>query len=540
MARLEFHGVRFDDDFASASAADGRGLRFTRLERALLSRLAAHPRRLFTREDLFAAMGSRGSDRNVDYVVNRLRAKLGDTAQDRRFIATQYGEGYVWVAEPGEAVEAPGLLVLGPVRGLNDHLLKSLLQPLRDRLHARIGQARGVRLEPDWAADPAAGVHFSLEAAFHRASGRTHAALVLRREPSRETVASFRESFVGDPAPGVIEALAGSVTDAVWKTLALGPRTAPAPTDQPLLMRMQSAAALLDPPGASWLANAEQLARLRAEQPDDPTLAIMWAMQVFARSMMTTQAPGALTRASVSAVEDEIEALVLPHLGAIRDDPVLALAAAKLLLLLNRGHEDLAEALANRAFASSAAFAAAFPMLGQVQAYRGEIAEGCRLYDEGLQLCEPGSPFEVYILVIKAMALIAADDRPAVEATYQRLLEIHPIIRENLGILFLPPGDEGLARTLAPLADKLDLAQARATIAYLHYRVADLFRQPVHSANLMRGPLTHLVRRLGPGVATDEIWRELPHELRYLRATGPRAKRALNAGAEAPEASSAP
>lgn len=540
MARLGFHGVMFDDGFATATAADGTRLRFTRHERALLGRLAAHPRRLFTREALFAAMGARGTDRNVDYVINRLRGKLGDTAQDRRFIATQYGEGYVWVAEAGEAVETPGLLVLGPVRGLNDHLLNALLQPLRDRLHARIGQARGVRLEPDWAADPAAGVHFSVEVTFHRDSGRTHAAFVLRREPSRESVAAFRESFVGDPPQGVVEALAGSVTDAVWKTLALGPGAAPAPTDQPLLLRMQNASALLDPPGASWLANAEQLARLRQEQPDDPTIAIMWAMQVFARSMLTTQDPGALNRAAISAMEDEIEALVLPHLAVVRDDPLLALAAAKLLLLLNRGHEDLAEALANRAFTSSAAFAAAFPMLGQVQAYRGELAEGCRLYDEGLKLCEPGSPFEVYILVIKAMALIALDHRAAVEATFERLLAIHPEIRETLGVLFLPPGDEGLARTLAPFADKIDLARARATIAYLHYRVADLFRQPAHSANLMRGPLTHLVRRLGPGVATDEIWRELPHELRYLRATGPGARRAIKAGATAPEASSAP
>ena len=539
MARLGFHGWVFDEDFASATAPDGTGLRFTRLERALLSRLAAHPRRLFTREDLFAAMGARGSDRNVDYVINRLRGKLGDTAQDRRFIATQYGEGYVWVAAPSEAAEPPGLLVLGPVRGLDDHLLKGVLQPLRERLHAGIGQARGVRLEPDWAADPAAGVHFSVEVTFHRASGRTHAAFVLRREPSRETVASFRESFVGTPTPEAVEALAASLTNTVWKTLALGPPTAAAPTDPPLLLRMENASALLDPPGVSWLANAEQLARRRQEEPDDPTIAVMWAMQVFARSMMTPLRSAPLTRASVTAVEDEIDALVLPHLAAVRDDPVLALAAAKLLLMANRGHEDLAEALANRAFASSAAFAAAFPMLGQIQANRGELVEACRLYDEGLQLCEPGSTYEVYILVIKAMALIALDDRAAVEAVFARLMEIAPAAREGFGLLFLPPDDEGLARTLAPLADAADLARARATIAYLHYRVADLFRQPAHAANLMRGPLTHLVRRLGPSVATDEIWRELPRELRYLRATGP-AHRAAKAGGDAPEAPAAP
>ena len=76
MTRVAFGEWVFDEGFVGASRADGAAVRFTRQERALLGQLAAHPRRLFKREDLYVATGSRGSDRNVDFAVNRLRAKL--------------------------------------------------------------------------------------------------------------------------------------------------------------------------------------------------------------------------------------------------------------------------------------------------------------------------------------------------------------------------------------------------------------------------------------------------------------------------------
>jgi hypothetical protein len=220
-----------------------------------------------------------------------------------------------------------------------------------------------------------------------------------------------------------------------------------------------------------------------------------------------------------AAVEDQIEALVLEHLPAVRDDAVMALAAAKLLLLINRGHDGLAESLATRALAGSTAFASALPMLGQVHAYRGDLEEARRLYDEGFQLCEPGSTFEIYILVLKAMTHLAQNDHTAAGALLERIVALQPGYLQLFGVLFIPPGDDGLARQLAPLADRADIDQARRMIAYLHYRVADLFQTPAHSANIMRGPLTHLVRRFGPTVASDEIWSELPAELDYLRVS---------------------
>ncbi|HEY2659480.1 MAG TPA: winged helix-turn-helix domain-containing protein [Caulobacteraceae bacterium] len=516
MAQIGFHGVVFGEGFATAMRPGGEPLRFTRQERTLLSLMTPHPGRLFTRAELYAAIGSQGSDRNVDFLVNRLRTKLDDTAAERLFISTQYGEGYIWIATAASLATDPAVLVIGPVRGPVADLSLGVLKSLQRALKTRLADGHDVVLAPDLTVGAPTSAHFSIEVGFHCVAERTHAAFVLRREASRSVAATFREVFGAEDAAPAIERLAGAIVEAMWRTIALGPPAAATPTDQPLHLRMHEASALLDPPGATWLANGDQLARLRAEDPLDPTLALMWAMHLFAR-MTLVPGPVPLSRQAVSAVDDEIEWLVLRHLDALRDSPIMALAAAKLLLLLDRDHVDLAESLANQSFTASTAFAAALPVLGQVHAYRGELAEARRLYDEALQLCEAGSTFETYILVLKAMAFIADNDHAGAEVVFERILEIEPRHLRRFGILFLPPADDGLARRLAPLADRADRAYAERVLAYQYYRVADLFQDPAHTANVMHGPLTHLIRRFGPTVLPEEIWNELPAELQYLR-----------------------
>lgn len=115
LGRLRYHDVVFEDGFLTAVRADGTVLRFTRRERTLLTALSGRPQRLLTRTHLYEALGSEGSDRAVDHAVNKLRAKLGDSGRDQRFISTQYGEGYVWVAPlaKGEAADGAFIVVQG-------------------------------------------------------------------------------------------------------------------------------------------------------------------------------------------------------------------------------------------------------------------------------------------------------------------------------------------------------------------------------------------------------------------------------------------
>src|SRR5215831_3762139 len=92
---------------------NGRKIQFTRNERALLLALTRNPRRLMPRDRLLDEIASESnvSDRNIDFLVNRLRAKLGDSAKSPNFIATQYGEGYVWIAVPSSVAPMDALLV---------------------------------------------------------------------------------------------------------------------------------------------------------------------------------------------------------------------------------------------------------------------------------------------------------------------------------------------------------------------------------------------------------------------------------------------
>ena len=99
------------DETCLFARRNGETIQFTRNERALLLAFTRNPLRLMRRSHLLdeiASSESGLSDRNIDFLVNRLRTKLGDNAKSPMYIATQYGEGYVWIAEssPAESITA--------------------------------------------------------------------------------------------------------------------------------------------------------------------------------------------------------------------------------------------------------------------------------------------------------------------------------------------------------------------------------------------------------------------------------------------------
>ncbi|MEW5685309.1 MAG: helix-turn-helix domain-containing protein [Pseudomonadota bacterium] len=516
MTHLGFHDALFDPHFLTCVRADGSVVRFTRRERALLTLLAPNAGRLFSRDELVGALGCQGADRNVDFVVNRVRSKLMDTGRVRRFIATQYGEGYVWVATPESGAKAPPFVSIGPIRGRRSPVADAMLEAVRSGLERRSG--RPVLMAPDAVAaktDP--GPTFVVDVSLYAADGCLHAAFGVAHRASGEVVATLRGDFGELEAADVrADALAADLFDTAWRYLAMGASGPRKPADPPLEVRLAVTAMLLASPGGAWSANEARLAQLRESAPDDPGVAILWAMHLLGRAV-AEPGPDVVTRESVAALDREIEHIVFKHLPAVRNDPLLALGAAKLLLMAGCGHEDIAESLANTAFTGSAAFAAAIPLLGQIKACRGDIPEAVRLFDVALGLCEPASTFELYIQVLKATALIAADARAELEAVYRRLGEIAADSLPRFAVLFLPADDAGLARQLAPLADRLSPILAQRIPGYLFYRIARNFRSPQHVANIMRGPLTHLIRRFGATVVSPSLWDDLPDELYYLR-----------------------
>ena len=108
---VRYGELSFDPSFLFARHGARAELRFTRSERALLLAFTRHPRTVLTRNqllDAIAGSGSDATDRSIDFLINRLRAKLGDSARAPVLIATQYGEGYVWIADPVHAEPRPG------------------------------------------------------------------------------------------------------------------------------------------------------------------------------------------------------------------------------------------------------------------------------------------------------------------------------------------------------------------------------------------------------------------------------------------------
>ena len=75
----------------------GRPLKLTALEFRLLQQLAGSPERVFSREELLAAVGAAtdaGYERNVDTHIKALRAKLREIAPEAEPIHTHRGFGY--------------------------------------------------------------------------------------------------------------------------------------------------------------------------------------------------------------------------------------------------------------------------------------------------------------------------------------------------------------------------------------------------------------------------------------------------------------
>ncbi len=94
---VELGRLRLDNETATAYK-DGTALELSQREYELISFLAAHPDKVFSREELMEHVwnyaGYVGDVRGVDVAVRRLREKLEDDPANPRFVVTRRGLGY--------------------------------------------------------------------------------------------------------------------------------------------------------------------------------------------------------------------------------------------------------------------------------------------------------------------------------------------------------------------------------------------------------------------------------------------------------------
>ena len=96
-AAVELGRLRLDNE-TSTAYKDGAALELSQREYELISFLAAHPDKVFSREELMEHVwnyaGYVGDVRGVDVAVRRLREKLEDDPANPRFVMTRRGLGY--------------------------------------------------------------------------------------------------------------------------------------------------------------------------------------------------------------------------------------------------------------------------------------------------------------------------------------------------------------------------------------------------------------------------------------------------------------
>ena len=509
-APVRFHELIFDADFVGATRENGERLRFSRHDRAVLRALARRPGQLFSRDQLLDAMDPEGesSDRNVDYVVNRLRRKLNDSARAPRYIATQYGEGYIWIAPPARP-QRSGFLVVGPVHGLPDAdqrpRLDGFLGGLVRRLAAHYEGVQEVAFRPDLAEDPQlrGAFQFSVGVDVMGGDGGSGAALTLRDEPSRRVIRVVRCDLARD-LDALAEEASETLASAVWRDLALAPSAGEAPGSGTLEIRMQDAAlAVSGARGPGWRYISGRLDRELAAHPDDPVLALMSAVVLFVRTLHLIDFDAA-DMAAYEAIEPRIEALVFRALPKVRGDPLLALAAAKLLLCIYRGHVGLVEALLAEARATGANFAAAQAVTGQLRAYQGDLPAALAAYDRALSLCRPGSEFAVQLQVLKSRALRAAGDVAASIAVLDQLAALRPADWPILRLVSLARGETPPA-AVAEALKRLPQPMAVQLTGLIFFMLARSFSRPGHARNVVEGPLSHLIPKFGRSIIPPRL-----------------------------------
>lgn len=509
---IRYADLVFQPDLRTATRDDGTTLSLTRQERALILQLTRRPQQLVTRQQLLDGLGDLAGDlneRNIDYLVNRLRKRLRDDARAPRFIATQYGEGYCWIADPVAVEPVSAFLLIGPVYGLDENAAAVV-----DRLHAQIGQtlpgSRKVLCLPHWrfAPEAASQVAHSLEVSLLPENGQLHLALVLKNGRTNTPIKPFRLTLPSAPGNAELAAVAQSLADALWTHAALPDGAPPNPTDRPLLLRLHDAAVLVTGDIESCRHNAQRLRAAHADAPDDPALAVLLALNRYTELIQGPLSPDAtpLTDAQWRDVEDDIEQLALSALAKADREPMLLLGIAKVLCFLDRGYLKLAAQLTDVAFQASTAFAAAFSMKGLTLACQGDIDSAVELYNRAIELSEPGSQFHIYLLILKGSALLAADRRGEVAQMVAELSALDPASRGWIGLIFLSPK----AKRTPPALVMIPKEAGQRMLTYLHRTTARQFERRHHRKNVLHGLALHLARAHGEDVIPSSVREYFP------------------------------
>jgi len=529
MSQQKFFGdLAFSNDFVFAYTQDQEKIKFSKHERALLVSFIARPGQLLTRSnllDLIQQAETETYDRNIDYLISRLRRKLGDSANNPQYIATQYGEGYIWIARPASAPQSTENIYIsvGPIYGLThsastkepaELFAKNLVQALKNNFSSDRRIELFTKLPSIESAEkqsPHTNSTYAIELNFFNLNNTLTCTLVALNRRSGHIFDTLRYVFPESQnlakMLSSINQLAISIKDKTWDSEIFRKKEQTSLATDSLDVGLYKASRLFEPGKDNFVEVEGKLRQALQDKPDDHQTAILLARNLFMQTSYSGNFVNLETR------EQEIKSLIFDHLQYIQNDPLYLAAAAEKLYFL--GHHELGENLAHRALEIGSSFAACYKVLGGIKVYQGDILEGIAYYQHGQEIVDKKSIFSILLKSVECNAYKALGDQ-------EKVLEIIEYL-ENLAFFSFSKKE----KIISYISYRSDIPNAfskemRAIVAltpkqeaflYLkqfHYSLIKHFINEQHRINLVNGALSLFIDLHGDSIIPDEIKQSIP------------------------------
>ncbi|WP_028672106.1 winged helix-turn-helix domain-containing protein [Saccharospirillum impatiens] len=515
-----FSHLEFDDNFLFATRADGSRITFTRRERAVLRVMAPRKDTLFTRDQLLDHLSDGADapfDRNIDSIISRLRRKLDDSSVEPRYIATRYGEGYIWVAEkkqpssPQVSVETAFVKLLSP--------LWEGLTPFTTSEHsdfmATLGRALQSRLGEQHQLVVVAGqnvqrmqtkrffTRFTVQVGFSPSATVRQLSLTVYDNEHKTVIRVIRRPLGEQPEwEALCESLASELYECMVAFRLLNGPEDEAGNREPHTVTLYRASKLFNPNDEAQSSAVSALRRSLARNPDDPELALMLAVGI------NNQLYAGQVRDRQQAIGEVLD-LVLTHIEAYLDDALNLSAAAD--ILFTYGHPELGRSYSRLALEYGHHHAACFMVEGKINASLGRFDVALGYYDHCLSVCDPDDFFHRMVLILKAIALKARGDTDTLERLFPDMLkqETNPLKRAGLQVFFMND-KHSVPKLVRLFLRALPASKIKDMLSVLYFGSTRCFVQEKHRINLFSGPVNYFVSTHGEGVVPDEVRAGLP------------------------------
>lgn len=504
---LIYGSLLFDPTFLFAISPNLGKIKFSRFERALLTYFTQFPNQLITRDRLLSCLENLGSDsldRNIDYYVSRLRRKLNDSAKNPTFIATQYGEGYIWIACLSEnPVSVPEIyLTLGPVYGRvlapkqTDLFLKQLQQSLEQCLGPQHMISRFEELENGEDITSRYLIEISILNLYESLS----CSLILLDRKNSQIIFSARHPLA---TAHDCQGMAQEIKSSLVNRQILSAADPSSHNEDPLSLSMYKMAKLFGKEAVNFKEVEQQLRHKLVQDPKDHHAAMMLIVNLYTQLHLAgpQQNPN---------WEQEVEILLFDHLGSIQNDALYLSAAAERLYSL--GYYRLAEEMANRAITLGPGFAACYMVMGKIHMFNGQFEEAFTYFDQCLAMLDKNSLFHIMVLTLKSMGWITMGQRDKLTDSMLYVINKEPDMARRLPMYLVCFVDNPKIFTadIKEILSNLPPEAGQNILKFIYIVIAKPFRDLIHRQAIMLPVLNFYIDLYGIDFIPTEIWAGIP------------------------------